>query len=225
MTESQNAAEALRRALDAPDASTRLRAALAAGTHPHVEYIDVLVEQFAHETEFLVRDMLTWALINQDRERAIARVLAELDSANTQSRAQALHAISKFAEPSTWTAITDAHLFDKHDEVARTAWRAAVIVVPVEEREALAAQLCTQLGRGDTDVQLSLSRELLNLGDAAVADLQKAKHHKDVNVRAHAIATERIAQNPESGFSAALDQAKRVASLHNAPLIDPNIIN
>jgi len=168
--------------------------------------------------------MLTWALIQQDRTQAIARVLLELESDNMQAKAQALHALSKFAEPSTWTAITDEMLFHPDEEVARTAWRTAVVLAPPSERERLAKRLCTQLGRGAHDMQLSLSRELVNLGDAASASLDLARSHQAAEVRAHAIATAHIATAPESGFDAALEKARRVASLQGAPLVDPTLL-
>lgn len=217
--------DALRTALTSADDSTRLRAALAAGTEPHPDFVNVLVEQFATEPEFLVRDMLTWALIQQDRPRAVARVLAELDAENLQAKAQALHALSKLAEPSTWEAITDDLLFHADSAVARTAWRTAVVLVPVEERSALAVRLCTQLGRGDHQMHLSLSRELVNLGDAAQAAIAHAETHPDAAVRSHAFATSQFAANPDSGFEAALDKAKRLASLQGAPLIDQQLIS
>ena len=45
--------------LEARAPSTRLRAALAAGTDPHPDQIDVLVRRCALEPDFYVRDMLT----------------------------------------------------------------------------------------------------------------------------------------------------------------------
>ena len=212
-------------ALSAEDSSVRLRASLIAGSYPNPQYIDVLVARCSVEQAFFVRDMLTWALIHQERALALPAVLAELTSPIAQARAQALHTISKFAEPESWSAISDLLLFDADPAVARTAWRAAVILVPPVEREALAERLCTQLGRGDRDLQLSLSRELVNLGDAAVAALGKARSSKRLEVRTHAIATERLAANPESGFDAALEQATRQAVLQGAPLIDPTLLD
>ncbi|WP_308221483.1 HEAT repeat domain-containing protein [Microbacterium kunmingense] len=66
-TTSQQNAAALRAALETPDASHRLQAALSAGTRPDPEFIDVLVARCAVEPDFFVRDMLTWALVRQDR--------------------------------------------------------------------------------------------------------------------------------------------------------------
>ena len=44
----------LRALLDSPDQSVRLKAALAAGTYPEVDFIDVLISQCAIESDFFV---------------------------------------------------------------------------------------------------------------------------------------------------------------------------
>ena len=51
------AAAGLLRALTAESSSARLEAALAAGTHPQPEYVDVLIERCAIETDFYVREI------------------------------------------------------------------------------------------------------------------------------------------------------------------------
>ena len=68
MTTESAAATGLRRALTAESSSARLEAALAAGTHPQPEYVDVLIERCAIETDFYVREMLTWALTRHDAD-------------------------------------------------------------------------------------------------------------------------------------------------------------
>ena len=49
-------------ALDAADASVRLRAALALGSTGDPTLLDALVRRCGIEPDFFVRDMLTWAL-------------------------------------------------------------------------------------------------------------------------------------------------------------------
>jgi hypothetical protein len=144
---------------DHPDTSARLQAALAAGTRPDPVQLDALVERCAVEPDFFVRDMLTWALTRQPAP--VARVLRELDSAIPQARSQALHTLSKLGDG--WSAITKELLHDPDDEVARAAWRTAVGLVPEGERRALAGELLGELGRGDRDVRLSLTRALVEL--------------------------------------------------------------
>lgn len=210
-------------ALAAPDSSTRLQAALAAGTHPDDGYIDPLLERCAVEPDFFVRDMLTWALTRQDRALTVPPVLAATAAPETQARSQALHTLSKLGDPRGWSAITPELLRDPDDEIARAAWRAAVALVPAGEEPALAATLATQLGRGDRAVQLSLSQAIAALGDAADAVLEAATQHPDEGVRTHALATAHIIADPDAGFDSAVHEARRLSALKDAPMIDPGI--
>ena len=104
--------------------------------------------------------------------------------------------------------------------MARTAWRAAVALVPPEDAAALAAILSTQFNRGDRVLQRSLSRALATLGDAAVPVVQRAKLHRDAGVRTHAFATERLFRNPDEGFDVAIAAAQRTVALRGAPLVE-----
>src|SRR6185295_5875653 len=90
-------------------------------------------------------------------------------------------------------------------------WRAAVVLVPEGQEKELAEELAAQLGRGDQDVQLSLSRALVALGEEVVTPvLRKALASHDPRVRAHASATERILREPDAGSERAVKEAKRV---------------
>ncbi|WP_020417952.1 HEAT repeat domain-containing protein [Amycolatopsis sp. ATCC 39116] len=200
-------------ALSAGNPSTRLKAALAAGTHPDPGHLGELVARSAVEPDFFVRDMLTWALTRLPAEITVPRLLAELTSGRAQARSQALHTLSKIGDRSVWPAITRALLHDADDEVARSAWRAAVVLVPDEERAALADDLAAQLGRGDRAVQLSLSRALVALGDVAEPALRTGLANPDPVVRAHARATQRLLRDPDAGFALDVEEAKRVAAL------------
>jgi hypothetical protein len=200
-------------ALGAEDSSVRLRTALAVGSNPDPVFLEMLVERCAVEPDFFVRDMLSWALTRLPPEITLPRIRQELDSERTQARSQALHTLSKIGDRSTWAWITRDMLRDADDEVARTAWRVAVALVPEDEEKDLADELVLQLGRGDRDVQLSLSRSLVDLGDAIKPAMEGAAESSDPVVAAHARATELLRQNPETGFDAALDEAKRVVAL------------
>ena len=204
-------------ALSSHDSSARLQAALSAGTHPDPGHLEALVDRCAIEPDFYVRDMLSWALTRLPASITVRRLIEETKSASGQARSQALHTLSKIGDPQGWTAITPELLHDADDEVARSAWRAAVVLVPAGGEEELAQALAAQLGRGDRDVQLSLSRALVALGDAAVPVLAEAARHGNVAVRAHAIATERLVRDPEAGFDAAIFEARRVFALQDAP--------
>lgn len=200
-------------ALAAQDASVRLKAALAAGTDAAPSYLDALVERCAEEPDFFVRDMLTWALTRLPAGLTVPRLCAELRSERAQARGQALHTLSKIGDRSAWAAITPSLLGDADDEVARSAWRAAVILAPEAEREALAVELATQFGRGDRELRLSLSRALVALGEAIEPVLRTAMASHDPVVRAHAKATRRLLDDPEGGFDLAVDAARRVYAL------------
>lgn len=200
-------------ALAAGDSSQRLKAALAVGTRPDPALVDALIARCAVETDFYVRDMLTWALTRLPPGVTVPKLLAELHSERTQARSQALHTLSKVGDASAWPAITRSLLRDPDDEVARSAWRAAAALVPDGQERALAEELAVQLGRGDRDMHLSLSRALVELGSAVEPVLKAAMESRDPRVRAHATATERLLRDPDAAFELAVHEAKRVYAL------------
>lgn len=202
----------------AADASTRLRAALAIGTAANPDLVDTLIERCAIEPDFFVRDMLTWALTRLPSDLTVPRLVAELGSGIAQARSQALHTLSKIGDRRTFAAITASLLRDPDDDVARSAWRAAVVLVPEEDRARLAGELATQFGRGDHNVQLSLSRALIALGAEALEPVLSAAVKSDVpGVRAHAIATERLLRDPNAGGELAIHEARRQFALKDRP--------
>jgi HEAT repeat protein len=200
-------------ALGAENSSTRLKAVMAVGTSPDPGLVDALVERCPIEPNFFVRDMLTWALTRLPAEITVPRLLVELRSERAQARSQALHTLSKIGDRSVWPAITQSLLRDADDEVARSAWRAAVILVPDGEEKDLAAELAAQLGRGDRNVQLSLSRALVALGDVIEPALQTRLASNDPAVRVHALATEQLLRDPDSAFDPAIGEANRIVAL------------
>ncbi|MEU5566272.1 HEAT repeat domain-containing protein [Micromonospora musae] len=200
-------------ALSAGNPSTRLQAALAVGTDADADLVDALVARCAIEPDFFVRDMLTWALTRLPPELTVPRLRRELRAERAQARSQALHTLSKIGDRGAYPAITRSLLHDADDEVARSAWRAAVVLVPDGEEGALAAELAAQLGRGDRNVQLSLSRALVALGDVIEPALRAATASDDPTVDAHARATALLLRDPDAGFDAAVDEAIRVRAL------------
>jgi HEAT repeat protein len=134
-------------ALSASDASTRLKAALAIGCHPETCLVDTLIARCAIEPDFYVRDVLTWALTRFPPEITLPRLRTELYSEHAQARSQSLHTLSKIKDASAWPAITQSLLRDSDDEVARSAWRAAVTLVPRGREQDLAEELAAQFGR------------------------------------------------------------------------------
>ncbi|UWZ59790.1 HEAT repeat domain-containing protein [Dactylosporangium aurantiacum] len=201
------------RAMEHGSASVRLEAALAAGTTPDPGLVDTLVARCGLEPDFFVRDMLTWALTRHEPALTVPRVVGELGSPRPQARAQALHTLSKIGDRRAWPAITRALLTDADDDVARSAWRAAAVLVPEEGRTELAAVLATQLGRGGRETQLSLSRALVALGEAVLPVLDAAERGADPGVRRHADATRRLLLDPDAGSGYAVEEAKRIVAL------------
>jgi HEAT repeat protein len=198
-------------ALTSSDASMRLRAVLAIGSNPEPDMLELLVAQCAIEPDFYVRDMLTWALTRFPSEITAPRLVAELSSQGTQARSQALHSLSKIRDPGSWPAITRSLLRDPDDEVARSAWRAAVVLVPEDQKTSLAEELAAQFGRGDKKLQLSLSRALVALGEEAVETvLQEAMTSDNEVIHAHARATERLLRDPNAAFELDVQEAKRI---------------
>ncbi|MEU1042090.1 HEAT repeat domain-containing protein [Streptomyces sp. NPDC005551] len=193
--------------------SVRLRAALAAGSAPDPRYVGKLVERCAVEPDFFVRDMLTWALTRHPASLTLPPLVREVRSESAQARSQALHTLSKIGDRRAWPAITRTLLCDPDDEVARSAWRTAVVLVPYGEEPALAALLATQLGRGVMETRRSLSRALVALGEAVGPALRTAATAPDPHVRAHALATQRLLADPDADFGFAVEEAKRVVAL------------
>jgi HEAT repeat protein len=179
----------LKALLESPDKSVRLQAALAAGTYPEDQFIEVLIAQCAHEPDFFVRDTLSWALMRQDIPKVVERLKVELHSENSQAKSQALHTLSKIGDPQFYSLITNEHHFDSDDKVAVTAWRAASVLAPEGEKSALAKILVSQLGRGDSDLQFDLTRFLCALGDSIVAPLKAASESEKEEIRLHAAFT------------------------------------
>lgn len=169
----------LRSLLDSTDKSVRLNAALAAGTYPEPDFIEILVSQCAIEPDFFVRDTLSWALMRNDIPKVVERLKTELHSANSQAISQAIHTLSKIGDKNNYVLITDEMLFHADDLVASTAWRAASVLVPEEQKAALVQKLITQLGRGDSDLQFGLTRFLCAIGETIVGPLTEAAQSPD----------------------------------------------
>ncbi len=209
---SAGAAGRLRAAFAAGDGSARVQAALAAGTYPRPDYIPVLIARCALEPDLTVRETLTWALVRQEREATLGPVLAELRSPVAQARRQALHTISKIGDPRAWPQITAELLHDDDTGVRTTAWRAAAGLAPEAERSALADALASHFGERSDASRRSLTRAFVVLGPAARDAVARAAASTDWDVRAHALATEQLMDEPEADFDVALAAARRVAA-------------
>ena len=168
--------------LASSDQSVRLKAALAAGTYPDPEYIEILIAQCALESDFFVRDTLSWALMRHDVTKVVKRLETELRSSNPQAKSQAIHTLSKIGDKANYPLITDEMLFDPDDFMASTAWRVASVLVPDDQKMILVKMLITQLGRGDSDIQFGLTRFLCALGECIVDPLTEVSKSVDENI-------------------------------------------
>ena len=176
----------LEEVLKSPDQSVRLKAALAAGTFPDPNQIEVLIKQCAMESDFFVRDTLSWALMRHDQKTVVELLKVELRSQNSQARSQALHTLSKIGNKENYELITRELLLDEDDFVASTAWRSASVLVPDNDKPALVEVLISQLGRGDSDTQFGLTRFLCAIGQAIVTPLKQAAQSTEEVIRTHA---------------------------------------
>jgi HEAT repeat protein len=200
-------------ALADPRPAVRLRAVMSAGTTPSADDLEALVEQCAVEPDLQVREMLTWSLVRLPAELVVPRVVRELGRPEAQARSQALHTLSKIRDGAVFPQVA-ALLEDPDPGVARTAWRASVLLAPVEERTALARRLAVQLGQGDREARLALSRALATLGADVVGPvLADAAAHRNAAVREHVEETERLLRDPDSGSALALERARREVAL------------
>jgi hypothetical protein len=168
--------------LASPNQSVRLKAALAAGTYPEIEFIEVLISQCAIESDFFVRDTLSWALMRNDVAKVVERLKTELQSSNPQAMSQAIHTLSKIGDKTNYSLITDEMLFDPNEFIASTAWRVASVLVPDGQKVILVKKLITQLGRGDSDIQFGLTRFLCALGECIVEPLTEASKSTDETI-------------------------------------------
>ena len=196
-----------------PRPAVRLRAVMAAGTTPSVDELDLLVAQCAVEPDLQVREMLTWALVRLPADVVVPRLLDELDRPEAQARSQALHTLSKIRDGSVYPQVARL-LGDIDPGVARTAWRAAALLAPEDAKPALARTLAVQLGQGDEETRLALSRALAGLGaEIASPVLDAAASHRNAAVREHAAETARLLEDPDAGSALALARARREVAL------------
>ncbi|GAA1548567.1 HEAT repeat domain-containing protein [Brevibacterium picturae] len=210
--------EAVLAALSSANPQQRLQAALSIGITAEDRHLGDLIQRCRIDPDFFVRDMLTWAITRMPAKAAVDLLIAELRSDVPQAQSQALHTLSKIGEPRGWEAmdpgIIGTELIAHSDtEVARSAWRAAVALVPGDDRERLASTLVTQLGRGDIETQKSLSRAIVSLGEDLVSVLDGRLQAEEETVRTHAMATRDMFTDPDAGFAHALSEAKRVVAL------------
>lgn len=196
-----------------PRSSVRLRAVMSLGTAADPADLDLLVERCAVEPDLQVREALTWSIVRLPAGLTVPRLVEQLHRPEAQSRSQALHTLSKVRDGSAYPEVAEA-LGDPDPGVARTAWRAAALLAPAAERPALARRLARELGQGDSERRLALSRALASLGEEAVAPaLAEAVERRGEAVQEHVAETERLFADPDAGSALAVERARREMAL------------
>lgn len=200
-------------ALTDPRSSVRLRAVMALGTAADPADLELLLERCAVDPDLQVREALTWSIVRLPAELTVPRLVEQLHRPEAQARSQAIHTLSKIRDASVYPVVADA-LGDPDPGVARTAWRAAALLAPEGERPALARRLARELGTGDRERRLALSRALASLGaDVAGPVLTEAAERRGDAVREHVADTERLLADPDAGSALAVERARREMAL------------
>jgi HEAT repeat protein len=167
--------------LSDPDRTVRNTAALAIGSQAESECADVLVETLWAELDFFVRETMTWAVTRlEDGTRPAVLAAAGPDQA-PHVRVQALHVISKFANPETVDAVLP-YVTDPDEAVARKArWALGRIGEP-----RAVPHLIALLGSHGIEERNALTDDVAAFGSAAVPALVAALESDDQVVRRHA---------------------------------------
>ncbi|MGB3764421.1 MAG: HEAT repeat domain-containing protein [Ornithinimicrobium sp.] len=180
-TQAENGAiEPALAALLHPDKDTRQRAAVSLGqlADPHLAaQIALLLWQ---ESDFFVRETLTWVL-TRTPPPAAAAAAAALATGDTGTRVQALHLLSKLADPDT-VSIVARHIDDPDPIVADKArWALARIGDPSS-----IPLLVDRLGDPDLSSRDAMTNTLTQFGAPAVPSVVSALTAGDANIRSHA---------------------------------------
>jgi HEAT repeat protein len=167
--------------LSDPDRNIRNRAALAIGRQYKVEFADTLTEALWAESDFFVRETMTWAVTRLEEATVGAVVAATAADRPVEVRTQALHVLSKFADPDTVDAVLP-HITDQEEAVARKArWALGRIGEP-----RVVPQLIALLGAHAVEERNALTDNVAAFGSAAVPALVEALGAQDPVVRRHA---------------------------------------
>ncbi len=180
-------------ALTHPDKDVRQAAAVSLGELADRAHVPALARALWAEPDFFVRETLTWALTRTPQDAA-AQALLVLDGPDAGVRLQAVHLLSKVAEPSTVPAVS--RLLDDPDPavVDKAGWALSRVGDP-----AVVPLLVDRLGVGLLAARDALTRALAHLGAAAVPHLARALAADDASVRAHAAETLCYIGGPATG--------------------------
>ena len=192
--------EALQR-LENPDRDVRQTAAFDLGKAASPAAAQSLVARLGSEQDFFVRDTLCWA-ITRIADAATPLLLDALAGTDTTTRVQALHVLSKIADPAT----TDTILTLAADKDSAVASKARWALTRIADPKAI-PMLAIHLGTGDSTSQNNLTRDLASFGAVAVPELVAALTNNEAHVRSHAAEVLCFMGNQAEGATDALAQA------------------
>ena len=163
-----------------PDKNVRIRAALDVGAARQQDALPELLRRLTREADFFVRENLTWAVARMG-EAALPGLLKLLEHPDAAARLQAVHTLSKIADPRATAALLNV-LNDADAEVAR---KAIFALGQLGSPQALST-LIAGLGDVDAERRTTLSTAIQGFGAAALAPLGDALPGARAGVRAHA---------------------------------------
>ncbi|WP_328334777.1 MULTISPECIES: HEAT repeat domain-containing protein [unclassified Streptomyces] len=160
----------------------RNAAALEIGKQREIGCGNSLVEALWREPDFFVRETMTWAVTRLEEATRPAVLAAITVDQSSEVRVQALHVVSKFANPETADAVLP-HIKDPDELVARKArWALGRIREP-----RAVPHLIALLGdHGREEERNALTDDVAAFGSAAVPALVRALGSDDQVVRRHA---------------------------------------
>lgn len=163
-----------------PDKNVRIRAALDLGAAQHRPALPNLIERLGREPDFFVRENLTWAVVRMGAD-AVPPLLGLLAHSDAAVRLQAVHTLSKLADPASAVALGQA-VSDPEDEVARKA----IFALGQMGDPAALRTLVEEVGHPDAERRNTLGTALVGFGQAAQAPLKALLRHPEAQRRAHA---------------------------------------
>ena len=182
-----------------PDESVRQRAALALGPMVTPDLAPRLAAQLWTDTDFFVRETLTWNLVRIG-EAAKPYALVALRDERAQVRHDAAHLLGKIGDPSVLPDLAPLTA-DSDDAVAA---KARFVLARLGDPAAIPV-LVAYLGTGNDESRTELTRDIASFGQAAVTHLEKAVTHTDQSVREHAQWVLDVIREGEDGADSLVD--------------------
>lgn len=172
--------ETLTQQLRHPDGSQRGQAAITLGGMDDARVLDVLLDALVDETDVMVREDLTWALVRVGAP-AVEPLVALLGHDTATVRHSAAHALGKIADGRAVEALSGT-LSDANTAVVL---KAAFALGQIGERDAIPA-VAQLLGHPEPDVQATVNAVLEQFPTDALPLLVDALGHTRQPVREHA---------------------------------------